>query len=220
MMTQIAKAYIWQRRFLGVLGITLPFLVLLFGLFGNNGPDWYYSISASAYTNAAPWFLTTMGAVGWFLIAYGAAIYREYSSLDFAINLASGIFALLISCFPCLTAAVERAGLIPLPIKTCSIIHNTSAAVFFFLLAMNILVLFTKSSGSMTKEKQRRNLIYRVCGIGILLFMAVQAYTSFFAKLDGPYTMANEAAMLFLFGAAWLVKGETLLKDSAEAQPA
>jgi hypothetical protein len=77
--------------------------------------------------------------------------------------------------------------------------------------------LFTKSSGAGTKEKTRRNLVYRVCGIGILAFMAVQAYTSYLAKLDGLYTTANEAAMLFFFGAAWLVKGETLLKDGVSA---
>jgi len=213
-MTQIAKAHIWQRRFLGILGMSLPIMVLFFGQLGSNGSEWYYSISASAYTNAAPWFLTTMGAVGWFLIAYGVSIWGIYSTLDFAINLASGIFALLIAYFPCLTQAVEKAGIIPLPIKICSAIHNISAALFFLLLALNILMLFTKSAGTKTKEKVWRNAIYRICGIGILLFMAVQAYTSFFAKLDGPYTMINEAAMLFFFGVAWLIKGETILKDS------
>jgi hypothetical protein len=32
----MVKAHIWQRRILGVLGLSLPFMVMLIGKFGNN----------------------------------------------------------------------------------------------------------------------------------------------------------------------------------------
>ncbi|MDR0474564.1 MAG: hypothetical protein LBH43_12940 [Treponema sp.] len=207
------KAHIWQLRIIGILGITLPFAVLLIGQAGSNSPDWYYSISASAYTNAAPWFVSTMGASGWFLIAYSLYVREEYGKWDFAVNFAAGFFALLIAFFPCYTTLVSFAGLIPLPIKVCSAIHNSSAALFFLLLAIDLLFFFTKNSGLMTKEKRRRNVIYRICGTGILVFMVIQAYTSFIVNLDGPYTMVNEALMLIFNGVGRFVKGETISRD-------
>ena len=211
------KAHIFQRRTLGILGITLPFMVLLIGRFGNNAPGWYYSISASAYTNAAPWFLATMGAVGWFLIAYAFYAYKEYGKLDFAINFASGVCALVVAFFPCFTSIkITSVGLIPLSVKVSSVIHNVSAAAFFGLLTSNILFLFTKSAGAPTAEKLKRNLVYRICGSGMLAFIISQIVT---AKIgvDGPATMINETGMLICFGVAWLVKGEATLKDKSAA---
>ena len=210
----IEKAYIMLRQFLGWLGIALPVLVLGFGFLGDNGPGWYYSISASAYTNAAPIFYGTMVAVGAFFMAYGVCSLGVYSPLDAIVNSASGVFALLIAFFSCFQAGIERAGIYPVSIGTSALIHNVSASVFFMLLAFNILFLFTKGTASPTKEKIWRNRVYRVCGIGIVAFMAAQVVTSVLA-LDGPYTMVNEAGMLWCFGAAWLVKGETLLADKS-----
>jgi len=203
----ISQSYLNQRRALGILGITLPFLVLFFGKLGQNSPGWFYSISATFYTNAAPVFIAIMGAVGLFLVTYDL-----YSTLDRVINKLSGLFALVVAFIPCGATKMERVGLLYIPVKVSAVIHNISAAVFFLLLAFNILFLFTKSSGHPTPEKLKRNVIYRFCGIGILAFIIIQIITSI-AKLDGPYTLINEAGMLLCFGIAWLIKGETLFKD-------
>jgi hypothetical protein len=207
-------AYFILRRFMGVLEFALGPLVLLFGSFGQNGPEWYYSISASAYTNAAPIFHAMMGAVGLFLMAHGVACLEAYSKQDFFINFVAGIFALLIAFFSCYTTAVERAGVYPLPIGTSALIHNISAAAFFFLRAYNNLFLFTKRSPNPTPEKLKRNRVYIVCGIGIFVFMGWQAVTSYFLKLGGPWTMVNEIVMLSLFDSvSWLTKSEAWFKD-------
>ena len=47
-------------------------------------------------------------------------------------------------------------------------IHNVFAITFFLLLAYNSLFLFTKTTGEMTPEKKKRNIIFRVCGIGMI----------------------------------------------------
>jgi hypothetical protein len=209
MEAKITESYIRYRRWIGILGMALPFIVLFFGLFGDNGPQWYYSISATFYTNAGPAFMVIMGAVGFFLITYDPG----YGVLDRAINTLTGIFALLIIFFPCSATLLSRVGLLHIPLKASAIIHNACAAVFFLLLAFTNLFLFTKSSSTPTKQKLLRNLIYRIGGIGILAFLVVQVILTA-AKIDAPYTVINEAAMLFCYGVPWLVKGETILKDN------
>jgi amino acid transporter len=153
-----------------------------------------------------------MGAVGLFLIAHGLASLKPYGLLDCMVNIAAGVFAILIASFPCLTVLVDIAGVYPIPIKTSATIHNISAALFFGLRAFNILVLFTKSDGNPTPEKLKRNKVYKVCGFVIVGFMAFQAVTSGLA-LHGPYTMANEIVMLTFDGISWLIKSEAMLKD-------
>jgi len=196
------------RQTLGALGIALPALVILFGLLGHNGPEWYYSISATYYANSGAVFCLVMGAVAFFLMTY-----RMYSRLDYAVNILSGVFALLIILFPCATDLYTHVGTFHVPVKVSSLIHNISACIFFLLLAFNILFLFTKSVPSPTREKLKRNRLYRVCGIGILAFMASQIVFTV-APFAGPYTIINEAGMLMCFGFAWLVKGNALLKDN------
>ena len=212
----IHPAYIQLRQTLGVLGIALPLLVILFGLLGHNGPEWWYSISATYYTNAGPLFIAIMGAVGLFLMTY-----HGYYSIspnwfvrycDRIVNTASGIFCLLVAFFPCGASELERVGILFIPVKTSAIIHDVSACILFLLLAFNILFLFTKSASNPTREKICRNRIYRICGVGILVFIASQVIFSL-SSVSGPYTMINEAGMLLCFGVAWLVKGETIFKD-------
>ena len=207
------NSYMLLRRFLGTLGMALGPLVLLFGSFGHNGDGWYYSISASAYTNAAPIFHMVMGAVGTFLIAHGVASREVYSTLDAVINIAAGVFAILIASFSCDTSLVLTAGVYPIPIHVSALIHNISAAAFFGLRAFNILFLFRKKSTNPTPEKMKRNMVYLVCGVVIVAVMGWQAVTSFILSLDGPYTMINEIVMLTLDGFSWNTKSEAWFKD-------
>ena len=195
------------RQTLGALGIALPALVILFGLRGHNGPEWYYSISATYYANSGAVFCLVMGAVAFFLITY-----RMYSRLDYAVNILSGVFALLIILFPCATDMYTHVGAFEAPVKISALIHNISACVFFLLRAFNILFLFTKSVPNPTPEKLKRNRLYRVCGVGIIAFMASQAIFTF-VPVSGPYTMVNEAGMLLCDGVAWLTKGGALMRD-------
>jgi hypothetical protein len=195
------------RQTLGALGIALPALVILFGLFGQNGPQWWYSISATYYANSGTIFSLIMGGVAFFLITY-----RMYSKLDSAVNILAGVFALLIILFPCATNLYTHVGAFQVPVGVSALIHNISACVFFVLLAFNILILFTKSGPNPTKAKLQRNRIYRICGTGIVAFMVSQVIFTL-VPIVGPYTMVNEAGMLLCFGVAWLIKGGALMKD-------
>jgi hypothetical protein len=64
-----------------------------------------------------------------------------------------------------------------------------------------------------TKWKRWWNRVYYLTGWGIVVFMAMQALA---VLLGWPawMTIINEAAMLWLFGTAWLTKSQALwLKD-------
>jgi hypothetical protein len=213
----IKSAYSIHRRTLGILGFALPFLVFILGQFGNNGHEWYYSISATYYTNASVLFCIILGASGIFFFFFWIGVRKEYGMLDFIVNVASGIFALLILIFPCSATELERVGLFNLPVKLSGLLHNISACAFFLLLAFNILFLFTKSSGEKTKGKIQRNRVYRACGVGILVFMGVLIATTVF-QFVGPVVLICESGMLDCFAASWIVKGEAILPDERPAK--
>ena len=95
-----------------------------------------------------------------------------------------------------------------------SAIHNFSAIAFFCLLSYNCLFLFTKSSGKMTRNKKIRNIIYRVCGCGMIISMA--SVVSLGSVYGGIWFV--EAIALVLFGIAYLTKADVfpfLFCDSA-----
>ena len=69
----------------------------------------------------------------------------------------------------------------------------------------------------MSKNKVRRNIIYVVCGIIIIismLFLVILHLKYSQERLDtNIYVFVLEAIMLEAFGISWLIKGETILKD-------
>jgi archaellum biogenesis protein FlaJ (TadC family) len=103
-------------------------------------------------------------------------------------------------------------------------IHYASAAVFFLTLAYVSLVLFTKVHPSgkkedLTKQKVKRNRVYRACGITILvcigLLLLVDALPKDSAILNIDPVFWIEAIALLAFGFSWLIKGEVALRDKA-----
>lgn len=209
------RTEIYQRRALGILGMLLPLLDVGFGYFFCKyvmkleiEPLLFDSISASHYASSSLLFEGTVFAVGCFLICY-----RGYDVVDYWITTLAGIMALILTLFP------TSVSFYPNAFNFCGIdssitkwIHNISAITFFFCLAFMEIFQFTKTSGNITDEKKKRNRLYRICGIIMLAAIFVGGALSFLFKL--PYTTyIGEGIGLEAFGIAWLVKGETLLKD-------
>jgi hypothetical protein len=71
------------------------------------------------------------------------------------------------------------------------------------LLAFNSFFLFTLGEDEPTKEKKIRNLIYRICGIGMIGSFLLMLMPHFFAR-----TFIVETIALTFFGISWLVKGQ------------
>lgn len=208
------------RVLLGWLGMLLPWIVLVLCLvFGYGFPD---SISATYYLapTVTP-FMIILGAAGVLLISY-----KGYDKHDDVTCTLAGLFALCICFFPCATEDLilhwyelnlpTTVGTFQLPQNISSIIHNISAVVFFGLLAYNSFFLFTKSSGEMTEKKKKRNIIYRVCGIGMIASFLLLIPVSVFDIWGGIW--AIEAVALMFFGISWLTKSDMypwLFCDSA-----
>lgn len=196
------------RKILGWLGALLPLIVLCLALiFGYGFPD---SISATYYLDPCitP-FMIILGAAGILLISY-----MGYDRQDDIICTIAGSLALGICLFPCALnglvlrwpelAELTRVGTFQIIPAVSGIIHNICAIGFFALLAYNSIFLFTKTSGNMTENKKKRNIIFRICGIGIIASFLAIIPISIFEIWGGVWIV--EAIALAFFGVSWLTK--------------
>ena len=202
------------RKRIGQLGMLLPWLVLALSLiFGYGFPQ---SISATYYIpNCITPFMIILGSAGILLVCY-----KGYDLQDRIICTAAGIFGLGICLFPCShpDGIITNVGTFGLPSNISGIVHNICAFIFFGLLAYNSIFLFTKSAGEMTEEKKKRNIIYKVCGYGMIgSFILLIPFTLLHVNI-GIWIV--EAIALMFFGISWLTKSESyaaLFKDKAKA---
>lgn len=180
------------RCTIGWLGMALPWLVaILLGIFPP-------SISITYYTyEAGPVFMIVLGSASFLLFSY-----KGYEKIDDIINSLAALFGLLICLFPC-EYNLAYVGTFQVPLQISVIIHYISAVCFFGLLAFNSLFLFTKTSGEMTKNKKIRNVIYRVCGCGMLGAFLILILPYFTIKIWLIETIA-----LFFFGISFLTKAD------------
>lgn len=178
------------RATIGWLGMLLPWIVvLLIGYFPA-------SISATWYTNACTVFMIILGSASFLLISY-----KGYDLIDDILLTCSGIAGLGICLFPCsITSVPEKVGTFMIDNQVSDILHCAFAVIFFGLLAYNSIFLFTKSTGEMTKKKKARNIIFRVCGIGMIA-------SFFILLLPIPCVIwVVETVALFFFGISFLTK--------------
>ena len=196
-----------MRIMIGLLGMLLPWLVALITL------SWPQSISFTYYSLfAVGTFMVVLGSAGILLICY-----KGYERIDDITATIAGIFGILICLFPMtyLPDPSVKTGVLHLPSDISNIFHCISVATFFGVLAFMSFFLFTKTSGEMTKQKKIKNIIYRVCGIGM-----IASFLLFFLNLTpiAPYnlTWIIEAIALFFFGLSWIVKSDAFpwLKDA------
>ncbi len=155
------------------------------------------SISATWYTNACTVFMIILGSASILLISY-----KGYDLLDDIILTCSGIAGLGICLFPCsVTGAHVKVGTFLIDNHISDKIHCVCAVIFFGLLAANSLFLFTKGADVMTKKKKIRNVIYTVCGVGMVLSFGI-----LFIPAIPCRVWVMETAALFFFGISFLTK--------------
>jgi hypothetical protein len=189
------------RATLGWLGFSLAWIVMILCAVFQCVPGHVFPDSISATYYYAPTitpFMIILGSSSILLMCY-----KGYQLIDDVINTLTGIFGLCICLFPCFNGGFGKVGTFQVPVEISGWIHNISAALFFILLAYNVLFLFTKSSGEMTKNKRIRNIIYRVCGIGMLV-----ALVCLFIFSGHAVTWWVEAIALMFFGIAFLTKAD------------
>jgi hypothetical protein len=191
------------RKFVGWLGFSLAWIVLGLCILFNCVPGNHIfpnSISATYYyaPTITP-FMIILGASSILLMCYCG-----YTWVDDLINTITGMFGLGICLFPTYSSKYALVGTFQIPVDASYVLHNICAIGFFALLSFNVLFLFTKSSGEMTRNKKIRNIIYRVCGVGMLSAMACLAIF----RGTWAITWWVEAIALAFFGIAFLTKAD------------
>ena len=197
---------LWMRRvrnLVGFLGMILPWLSLMgAGIVAKTvgvPDDFWRTLSISATYYITPFLTGILTAAAIVLMCYDGYDWR-----DNVVTTISGVFGIMIVLFPCnCTVATDYVGAFQLPVSVSNFVHCFSACAFFILLSINSLFLFTLGESG-TKMKKIRNIIYRVCGIGMLSALILMVLPiNFFAK-----TFIVEAIALTFFGISWLVKGQ------------
>ena len=158
--------------------------------------------------------MVILGSAGILLINY-----KGYEKIDDIMATIAGIFGILICLFPMtyVDNPEIKTGVLHLPSNISNIFHCISAFGFFGTLAFMSFFLFTKTNDkpNMTKEKKIKNIIYRVCGIGMMAAFLLLLLN--FIPNFAPYnlTWIVEAIALFFFGVSWIVKSDSIsfLKD-------
>ncbi|MFH6993739.1 hypothetical protein [Flavobacterium sp. FlaQc-48] len=202
------------RRAIGYLGISLPILLVGLSLIPFFETPVQFSISDYYYTNLREIFTGTLCAVGLFLICYKG--YRNNSILknDNILTNIAGIMAMGVALIPTNPDDFKAKiyTLIPSPEKWLGYLHYGFAALFFLilaLLAINVFTIGQENKTGITKSMLNENNIYRVCGYSILVFIVtvpVAAQLKWFTYS----TVVFESLSLFAFGIAWLIKGRAL----------
>ena len=106
--------------------------------------------------------------------------------------------------FPCAVYEVPgKVGTFLIDSEISHIIHLVCAFAFFGLLAYNSFFLFTKGAGKMTKKKKVRNIIYRICGIGMIASFLIMLLPSFNSQV-----WLTETIALFFFAISFLTKAD------------
>lgn len=200
---------------IGSLGIALPIVLIIGAKIFGDCEFVQNSISAYYHTVMNDVFVGALCAV-----AIGLFAYYGYSSLDNIIANLAGIFTLGVAFFPtsvgkpftdCLTSTIDMGMF--------GTIHYISATFLFITFAIFSLFLFTKSGEEITINKKKRNVIYKICGYLIFIFIALIAVYS--CLLKGEYHVIDksrpvfwlETLSLFAFSISWLVKSGLILKD-------
>jgi hypothetical protein len=190
------------RKIVGWVALALPFAVVIpWGIYRHVIET---SISAYYYTGMRTLFTGSLCAIATFMLCT-----RGYDRKDELADIFSGICAIGVAFFP-----TAPAGGASDHQRHVGWVHYSFAALLFLTLAYFCLFLFTMSAQGrvITSRKLQRNRVYISCGVVILVSLVLLPI--FTLVLNKPYGgIVFETTSLCAFGAAWLVKGETILKD-------
>lgn len=208
----ILETHPHYRTAIGVLGVSLPAIVILTSLLQNQGIE--SSISAYYYTPARDWFVGILWVIGVFLFFYryrpqqpamARSRWRSVRSgaADAWLGKAAGLCAIVVALFPTApppasTAQPPRIGLI----------HGVAAAILFLCLALFPLLLFSQS--------RERGPVYRRYGwvmIGLLLLVLAYVFAPESVRIAlAPWRpiFVLETLLILVFGVSWFDKGREL----------
>jgi hypothetical protein len=200
-------SYLDFRRCVGWVAVLLPFVVWIGGWYFENIP-WQNSVSQYYYTSMRDVLVGSLCAVGVFLL-----FFRGVSKQDVILAITVGAAVICIALapmdptyapaiqqrFPAFNAAVCYVNRGPLKF------HDPVSAVFFALISYMVIFRFPLTKEQfITPQKQRRNKIYAVCGVVMIVGVVLVAIL----LRRGISIFWPETFTIFAFGIAWLTKAQ------------
>ncbi len=219
---QFVISYLTIRKAVGILGMALPFVLILGYLLFQKPCSFPGSISHFYYTDMGNLFVGTLCAVSLFLFTYNG-----YDRMDKIASKLAGCFALLVAVFPTNYGTYSDAAcsrIVDGENAFSNTTHYLAATLLFSTFAFFSLVLFTKTDHKtpLHGPKKSRNKIYKACGwviitciVAIALFSLIPALANQFRQFKPTFVF--ETLALIAFGFSWLIKGETFFKDEKPA---
>lgn len=208
--------YLWQRRTIAIITFLMTPLSVLFGLIGadTNPAGWWYSISDTYWSNSIFVMMWCISISSFFFITY-----KGYDVKDRIVNIITGIGLMFVLIFPSENEGIyemgktipyfSKIGLFQLPMNVSKIFHYTGALTAFFMMFINVTFLFTLGKDEISKQKKTRNIIYRVCGILIIIGIVAMIAGKLFIPIPN-LTWIAELVILTACSLAWFIKGESL----------
>ncbi|MBB6481829.1 DUF998 domain-containing protein [Spirochaeta isovalerica] len=198
------QSYIIIRRSIGYLGVFLPVLLILGGLFLNEGKV-EFSLSAYYHNNLGDIFVMCLGASGILLVAYRGRepFIRILTSLG-------GVLALLVILFPTEVKGVDGPyGILKLEPSLSGTIHLVCASLFFIVLGVISFWRFTDHTSDAEEERRKLDRWYKLLGLTSMLCAAVYLVLVLFFKgtLEWYPILVVETVGLEAMGFTWLIKG-------------
>lgn len=210
-------SYKTLRRLVGVLGVTLPF-VLAIGCIACSVccTDFKNTISDYYHSNMADVFVGVLFTIGFFLFTYKGYEKRDDVTGDLACGFALGVALCPVNS----------------PTEAIQTLHYISAILLFLTLSYFSIFIFTKTErggrifawpkirrcSGLQPEKLTRNRVYVACGVimmGCIILICIYLYWLKCTWLDAwKPVFLLETLLLIAFGFSWFVKGETLWTDS------
>jgi hypothetical protein len=198
--TQHTHTYLALRRAVGLIGILMPFTLMLGNFFIFRGEIVLRSISRYYHTDMRNVFVAALCAMALFMFFYSGYGRRERWA-----GILAGVLTLGVVFFP---TTLEG------PTDLIGRLHYTCAALLFLLLAWISLFHFPrKLPGS---AKLVTDSIQVICGLlMIACVIAIVLYYSFF-RVEGSETcvvFVAETVALVAFGVSWLTEGLDMKKS-------
>jgi hypothetical protein len=221
-------SYLLLRQLIGVLGITLPIVIVAGNYFFSGCSSLQPSISHYYYTCMHIVFTGTLCVLGGFLITYKGI--SKNRRLENTVSNIAGLCALGVAAFP-----TKFNSIINPPGGSCHFLllnykddvpgyinnmHYIFAGLLFACFAIFCFRIFQDADlgEPIDEKKKRRNKIYKLCGVIIVISIAGIGALALYDHIkcgdakdcpeSFPYsTFIFETTALLPFGFSWLLKG-------------
>jgi hypothetical protein len=200
LLSQHTQTYMGLRKAVGLIGILLPFTLMLGNYLIFKGPIVLRSISRYYHSDMQDVFVAALCAMALFMFFYSGYGRRERWA-----GILTGFLTLGVVFFPTtLTGPTDLIGRL----------HYACAGLLFLLLAWISLFHFPrKRPGS---AKQATDTIQVICGLLMIACVgAIALYYAFF-RVEGRDTcvvFVAETVALVAFGVSWLTEGLDLKRE-------